>query len=236
MAAETILILRESGMGKSTSLRNLNPKETFIISTTSKPLPWRGWKKNYTEFNPKTLTGNRIQMYNSNKLSQLLKFISVKMPHIKNIVCDDLQYTMGFEFMDRRNEKGYDKFNSIGGDFTDLLRTADQLRDDIHLIFTAHSENTGDAMNPHWTLKTIGKMVNEKITPEGLFTYVFYALCEEGDNGMEYIFLTNSDGDHVAKTPLGMFKDKKIPNDVAEILKVIDDYNNGDDDKYESGK
>ena len=53
---------------------------------------------------------------------------------------------------------------------------------------------------------------------------------------MEYIFLTNSDGDHVAKTPLGMFKDKKIPNDVAEILKVIDDYNNGDDDKYESGK
>lgn len=80
------------------------------------------------------------------------------------------------------------------------------------------------------------KMVNEKITPEGLFTYVFYALCEEGDNGMEYVFLTNSDGDHVAKTPLGMFKDKKISNDVAEILKVIDDYNNGDDDKYESGK
>lgn len=80
------------------------------------------------------------------------------------------------------------------------------------------------------------KMVNEKITPEGLFTYVFYALCEEGDNGMEYVFLTNSDGDHVAKTPLGMFKDKKIPNDVAEILKVIDDYNNGDDDSNESSK
>ena len=64
MAAETILILGESGMGKSTSLRNLNPKETFIISTTSKPLPWRGWKKNYTEFNTKTFTGTSIQMYN----------------------------------------------------------------------------------------------------------------------------------------------------------------------------
>lgn len=230
MAAETILILGESGMGKSTSLRNLNPKETFIISTTSKPLPWRGWKKNYTEFNPKTLTGNRVQMYNSSKIAQLLKFISVKMPQIKNIVCDDLQYTMGFEFMDRRNEKGYERFNDIGGGFTDLLRMADQLRDNIHLIFTAHSENTGDAITPHWTLKTIGKMVNEKITPEGLFTYVFYALCEEGDDGMEYVFLTNTDGEHVAKTPLGMFKEKKISNDVAEIIKVIDDYNNGDDE------
>lgn len=228
MAAETMLIIGESGMGKSTSLRNLNPKETFIISTTSKPLPWKGWKKQYTDFNLKTLEGNRIQMYNSAKLAGLLKFISAKMPHIKNIVCDDLQYAMGFEFMDRRNEKGYDKFNSIGGDFTDLLRTADNLRDDLHLIFTAHSENTGDAMNPHWTLKTIGKMVNEKITPEGLFTYVFYALAEEGDNGMEYKFLTNTDGEHVAKTPLGMFESPKIPNDVAEILKVIDAYNNGD--------
>lgn len=229
MAAETMLIIGESGMGKSTSLRNLNPEETFIISTTSKPLPWKGWKKQYTTFNPKTLEGNRVQMYNSTKLAGLLRFISAKMPHIKNIVCDDLQYTMGFEFMDRRAEKGYEKFNSIGGDFTDLLRTADSLRDDIHLIFTAHSENTGDAMNPHWTLKTIGKMVNEKITPEGLFTYVFYALAEEGDGKMEYKFLTNTDGEHVAKTPLGMFEEQKIPNDVAEIIRVIDNYNNGDE-------
>ena len=70
------------------------------------------------------------------------------------------------------------------------------------------------------------KMVNEKITPEGMFTYVFYTLAEEGDDGMDYIFLTNTDGEHVAKTPLGMFTDKKIPNDVAKIIEVIDEYNN----------
>lgn len=229
MAAETMLIIGESGVGKTTSLRNLNPDETFIISTTAKPLPWRGWKKQYTDFDVKTLKGNRIQMYNSSKVVSLLKFISAKLPNIKNIVLDDIQYTMGFEFMDRREEKGYEKFNSIGGNFTDLLRTADCLRSDIHLIFTGHSENTGDVMKPHWTLKTVGKMVNEKITPEGLFTYVFYAIVEEGDNGMEYKFLTNTDGEHVAKTPLGMFKDQKIPNDVAAILKTIEEYNNGDD-------
>lgn len=135
---------------------------------------------------------------------------------------------MSFEYMDRRSETGFTKFSDIGGDFTDLLRVADIIRDDIKLIFTGHSENVGDAMNPHWSLKTIGKMVNEKITPEGLFTYVFYAMAIPGDNKMEYKFLTNTDGEHVAKTPLGMFEEQLIDNDVAEIIKIIDAYNEGE--------
>ena len=140
----------------------------------------------------------------------------------------DLQYTMSFEFMDRRKETGYQKFTDIGGDFTDLLRSADGLRDGMKLIFTGHAENVGDAMNPHWTLKTIGKMVVEKITPEGLFTYVFYAIVSASDDKMEYKFLTNTDGEHVAKTPFGMFESQYIDNDLAEIIKVIDAYNEGE--------
>lgn len=230
MAAETILILGESGHGKTSSLRNLDPTSTFIISTTSKPLPWRGWKKMYKKFDPKTnIEGNWYQTSKSSNVMTIIKYINNKMPHIKNIILDDTQYTMAFEFMDRRAEKGYDKFNEIGGDFTDMLRLADSLRDDIKLIFTAHSENTGDMMNPHWTLKTIGKMVNEKITPEGLFTYVFYAMVQDpGDGNMEYKFLTNTDGEHVAKTPMGMFEDKLIDNDLNEIIKVINEYNEGE--------
>lgn len=229
MAAETILILGESGRGKTTSLRNLNSEETFIISTTSKPLPWRGWKKNYIKFDPKTNPeGNWCQCSKSTTLTTIIKYISNKRPEIKNIVVDDLQYAMAFEFMDRRKEKGFDKFNDIGGDFTDLLRVTDSIRDDIKLIFTAHSENVGDAVNEYWTLKTIGKMVKEKITPEGLFTYVFHALVENGDSGMEYKFLTNTNGTHVAKTPLGMFEELKIDNDLNEIIKVIDQYNSGE--------
>jgi hypothetical protein len=135
---------------------------------------------------------------------------------------------MSFEYMDRRKETGFQKFSEIGGDFTDLLRVADVIRDDIKLIFIGHSENVGDAMNPKYTLKTIGKMLNEKITPEGLFTYVFYAMAINGDDKMEYKFLTNTDGEHVAKTPIGMFEDKLIDNDVAEILKVIEQYNEGE--------
>ena len=111
MAAETILILGESGRGKTTSLRNLNPKETFIISTTSKPLPWKGWKKSYTKFDTKTnLEGNWAQCSKSTTIISLIKYINAKMPNIKNIVIDDIQYAMAFEFMDRRKEKGYEKF------------------------------------------------------------------------------------------------------------------------------
>lgn len=155
--ANTILVLGESGQGKSTSLRNLNPDETFIVSTTSKPLPWRGWKKYYHKFDTKDNTdGNWFQTSKSVSIAKIIKYINAKRPEIKNIVVDDLQYTMCFEYMDRRSEVGFQKFNDIGGDFTDLLRLADTLRDDLNLIFTAHSENTGDAVNPHWTLKTIG--------------------------------------------------------------------------------
>ena len=229
MAAETILILGESGNGKSSSLRNLDPKETFIIGTTSKPFPWRGWKKMYTKFDPKTNPdGNWYQTAKSANVLKIVKYINAKRPEIKNIVVDDVQYTMSFEFMDRRKETGFNKFSDIGGDFTDLLRSADDLRDGIKLIFTAHSENTGDAMNPHWTLKTVGKLVNEKITPEGLFTYVFYAMVIPGDEKMEYKFLTNTDGERVAKTPLGMFDDQLIDNDLKEIITVIDAYNEGE--------
>lgn len=229
MAAETLLILGDSGCGKSSSLRNLNPKETFIISTTSKPLPWRGWKKMYTKFDPKTNPeGNWYQTSKSSNILAIIKYINGKRAEIKNIIIDDVQYTMSFEYMDRRKETGYQKFSDIGGDFTDLLRSADMLRDGMKLIFTGHAENVGDAVNPHWTLKTIGKMVAEKITPEGLFTYVFYAMAQPSDDAMEYKFLTNTDGEHVAKTPLGMFTDRLIDNDLAEIIKIIDAYNEGE--------
>lgn len=229
MAAETLLILGDSGCGKSSALRNLDPKETFIISTTSKPLPWRGWKKMYTKFDPKANPdGNWYQTSKSSNILTIIKYINAKRPEIRNIIIDDVQYTMSFEFLDRRKETGFQKFSDIGGDFTDLLRSADNLRDGTKLIFTGHAENVGDAMNPHWTLKTIGKLVSEKITPEGLFTYVFYAMAQPSDDKMEYKFLTNTDGEHVAKTPLGMFKDMYVDNDLAEIIKIIDAYNEGE--------
>jgi hypothetical protein len=103
------------------------------------------------------------------------------------------------------------------------------MRDDCKMIFLTHSENVGDAMNPKYVIKTVGKLLAEKVTLEGLFTYIFFTKVQEGSDGrMQYTLLTNSDGTCVAKTSLGMFEDLEIDNDLNQIIKVIDEYNNGE--------
>lgn len=231
MACETICIVGESGSGKSTSLRNLNPEETFIISTTPKPLPFRGWKKYYKPFKineDKTLEGNYYVNSAYDKIVKMLKIIDKKMPHIKQVIIDDYQYTLAFEFVDRSTEIGYGKFSEIAQHAMEILRYADVMREDCKMIFLTHSENVGDTMNPKYTIKTIGKMLSEKVTLEGLFTYIFFTKVSEGDDGkMKYSLITNTNGQCVAKTPLGMFESLEIDNDLDAIIKVIDEYNLG---------
>lgn len=231
MAAETIAIVGESGTGKSTSLRNLNPEETFIISTTGKPLPFRGWKKKYSpiKISADGITGN---YYTGSKWDQILKILQIidkKMPHIKQIIVDDFQYVLSYEFVDRATEVGYTKFTELAQHAMEILRYAEKMRDDCKMIFLTHSENVGDAMNPKYVIKTVGKLLAEKVTLEGLFTYIFFTRVSEGTDGrMEYKLLTNSDGTCVAKTSLGMFEEMEIDNDLNEIIKVIDAYNEGE--------
>ena len=235
MAAETIAIVGESGTGKSTSLRNLNPEETFIISTTGKPLPFRAWKKKYTPLeikDGKIVGGN---YYVSSKWAQIIKILAIvnsKMPHIKQVVVDDFQYVLSYEFVDRATEVGYGKFSELAQHAMEILRYAEKMRDDCKMIFLTHSENVGDAMNPKYVIKTVGKLLAEKVTLEGLFTYIFFTRVSEGDDGrMQYKLLTNSDGTCVAKSSLGMFEEMEIDNDLKMIIETIDKYNNGDDDE-----
>lgn len=231
MAAETIAIVGESGTGKSTSLRNLNPEETFIISTTGKPLPFRGYKKKYIPFKieGKTVTGN---YYVSSKWDQILKILQIidkMMPHIKQVIVDDFQYVLSYEFVDRATEVGYTKFSELAQHAMEILRYAEKMRETCKMIFLTHSENVGDIMNPKYVIKTVGKLLSEKVTLEGLFTYIFFTKVSEGDDGrMQYKLITNNDGTCVAKTSLGMFEELEIDNDLAEIIKVIDAYNEGE--------
>lgn len=232
MAAETIAIVGESGSGKSTSLRNLDPKETFIISTTGKPLPFRGYRKKYQEL--KKVNGEYVGNYyissNYSKILNMLKIINLKMPNIKQVVVDDWQYMLSYEFVDRATEVGYTKFSELAQHAMEVLRYSEQMREDCKMIFLTHSENVGDVMNPKYVIKTIGKLLAEKVTLEGMFTYVFFTKIVEGDDGkMEYKFLTNTDGECVAKTPMGMFSDMLVDNDLAEIIKVIDSYNDSEE-------
>lgn len=231
MAAETIAIVGESGTGKSTSLRNLNPETTFIISTTGKPLPFRAWKKKYIpiKIEGKNVSGN---YYVSSKWDQILKILQIidkMMPHIKQVIIDDFQYVLSYEFVDRATEVGYTKFSELAQHAMEILRYSEKMRENCKMIFLTHSENVGDNVNPKYVIKTVGKLLSEKVTLEGLFTYIFFTKVNEGDSGrMEYKLITNNDGSCVAKTSLGMFEDLEIDNDLDEIIKVIDAYNEGE--------
>lgn len=231
MAAETIAIVGESGTGKSTSLRNLNPETTFIISTTGKPLPFRAWKKKYIpiKIEGKNVSGN---YYVSSKWDQILKILQIidkMMPYIKQVIIDDFQYVLSYEFVDRATEVGYTKFSELAQHAMEILRYSEKMREDCKMIFLTHSENVGDNVNPKYVIKTVGKLLSEKVTLEGLFTYIFFTKVTEGDSGrMEYKLITNNDGSCVAKTSLGMFEDLEIDNDLDEIIKVIDAYNEGE--------
>lgn len=234
MACETLCIYGESGTGKSTSLRNMNPETTFIISTTGKPLPFRAWKSKYKKFTinkeTKEVSGNYFVHSNWEQILKILKIINTKMPHIKTVVLDDMQYILSYEFVDRATETGYTKFSELAQHLMEILRYSEQMREDCTMCFLTHSENVGTEIDPKYVIKTVGKLLAEKVTLEGLFTYIFCTKVEEGDDGkMQYKLITNNDGKCLAKTPMDMFEDMEIDNDLNKILEVIDKYNNGDD-------
>ena len=230
MACEALCIYGESGTGKTTSLRNMNPESTFIISTTGKPLSFKGWKKKYIPFKidkeTKKISGNYYVSSNSEQILKILKIVNSKMPDIKTVVIDDMQYIMSYEFVDRATEVGYSCFSEIAQHMMDILRYSEQMRDDCTMCFLTHADNVGTDIDPKYVIKTIGKLLSEKVTLEGLFTYIFFAKTEEGDDGrMQYKLVTNNDGKCLAKTPMDMFKELEIDNDLNEILKVIKEYN-----------
>lgn len=196
-----------------------------------KPLPFRGYKKKYVplKIEGKNVSGN---YYVSSKWDQILKILQIidkMMPHIKQVIVDDFQYVLSYEFVDRATEVGYTKFSELAQHAMEILRYSEKMREDCKMIFLTHSENVGDVMNPKYVIKTVGKLLSEKVTLEGLFTYIFFTKVSEGDDGrMQYKLITNSDGTCIAKTSLGMFEELEIDNDLAEIIKVIDAYNEGE--------
>ena len=230
MACSTLCIYGESGTGKSTSLRNLNPETTFIISTTGKPLPFRGWKKKYVPLvinkEDKTITGNYYVSSNWEQILKILKIIDKKIPNISVVVIDDMQYILSYEFVDRATEVGYTKFSELAQHLMEILRYAEQMRESCTMCFLTHSENVGTETDPKYVIKTVGKLLAEKVTLEGLFTYIFCTKVEEGDDGkMQYKLITNNDGKCLAKTPMDMFEELEVDNDLSKILDVIKEYN-----------
>lgn len=219
-------IVGQSGTGKSTSIETLNPKETVIINVSNKPLPFKGWKSNYTQ--GKLSEGaNYISTDVAATIVQALKYISDNRPEIKYVIIDDLQYLMSFEFMAKAKEKGFEKFTDIGKNTFDVLNVSRQLRDDLIIFAIYHEESTSENFNPKRKIKTIGKLLDDKITLEGLFTIVFFTEVKiEEDQKPHYYFVTQTDGVTTAKSPRGMFDELLIPNDLSLVSAKINEYYN----------
>lgn len=228
-----IAIVGESGSGKTTSIRNLNPEETFIISTTGKRPGIKGAKKKYPDFRvnkeTKEMSGNFYTSSNIEAIKQMMKIVNLKMPNVKVLIIDDFQYLQAFEAMARVDEKGYGKFTDMAKHAYEALKTGMDMRDDLFIVVSTHSENTGDNLNPYYKIKTQGKMLDSVITLEGLFTYVLFTkVVKDDSDAVQYKFLTNSDGTCTAKSPMGLFEDLLIDNDLDYVIKKIKEYNEGE--------
>ena len=227
--AELIAIVGESGSGKTTSIRNLDPQQTFIISITGKRPGIQGAKKKYPDFKinkDKSLTGNFYTTANIDNIQKVLKLVDTKMPDVKVLIIDDFQYLQAFEAMARVDEKGYGKFTDMAKHAYEVLRWSMGLREDLFVIIMTHGENTGDNLNPYYKIKTQGKMLDSVITLEGLFTYVLFTKIVKDDaDNIQYKFVTNSDGTCTAKSPMGLFDTKLIDNDLKLVIDKINEYN-----------
>lgn len=204
------LILGSSGSGKSTSLRNLDPAKTMLIQCIKKPLPFRaaGWK---TRADIRA-EGNVIQTDSP----ALIESIMRKSPH-EIVVIDDYQAVMVNELMSRSSERGYDKFTDIGKNAWNIFTAAGALAESRRVYILAHTQ-TDDFGEIR--MKTVGKMVDQTLVPEGYFTIV---LRTEVVNG-QYMFRTQTNGHDCCKSPIDMFDSELIPNDLAVIDSAICDF------------
>jgi len=224
--AQSILVIADSGTGKSTSIRHLNPDETFIINIANKPLPFKGWKKNYKAINKENPKGNLASASSPAGIIKAINHVDQKMSHIKTLVVDDWQYMSSFEYFDRANEKGYDKFTQIAANLATVAKLPKDLRDDLTVIFLTHSEDSTDiGGNRKIKAKTIGKMIDNTLTLEGLFSIVLFGKVNKNDDGeLEYGFETQNNGENTCKSPQGMFEDFFIPNNLQYVKDCIQKY------------
>ena len=190
-----VLVLGFSGSGKSASLRSFGADELALVNVNGKPLPFR------TRFK-ETLV--------SDDYAEITKFI--KRSKAKAIAIDDAQYLMANEFMRRAKETGYQKFTDMAKNFWELVRTVKDLPEDTIVYFLSHIETGEDGRQK---AKTIGKLLDEKITVEGMFSIVLKTVAEDG----RYMFATQTDGADTCKSPMGLFEQMYINND----LKLVDE-------------
>ena len=214
--SNVICVMGESGSGKTTSMRNLDPSTTYYIDCDKKGLSWKGWKTQYCKEK-----ANYFKSDDQTRVLEALKRIntSEKAQHIKTVVIDTINGIMVADEMRRSKEKGYDKWVDLACAIYDIIDYALTMRDDLTVIFVAHTQTDHDDNGYMFTrIKTSGKKL-DKITLESKFPVVLLAKVIDG----KHIFETKANFS-TAKTPMGAFDSNHIDNDISEVLKVLEEY------------
>lgn len=188
------MIYGQSGTGKSTSLRNFDPSEVAVINVSGKPFPFKGNMKSFNTDSYEAITA------------------AIGKTDRKIIVIDDATYLMVGEFMRTAKAQGFQKFTDMALNYYNLIRFCINLPDDVTVYHIGHVESDN---NGNEKFKTIGKLLDEKVTLEGYYTIVLKAVVSDG----KYQFSTQNNGQDTVKSPMGMFESELIDND----LKAVDD-------------
>lgn len=223
-----ICLAGQSNTGKSTSLRTLDPKSTFIISCTNKQLQIPGFRKKYTkvEIKDKKLVGNWYVSNNYAQIGKVLSAISNTRPEIKVIVLDDINYLLSNETFENALDKGYTKFSVMAKNYYDLLADCQLLRDDLTVVVITHTENYGTDMDPQYRMWTTGKMLTQQINLDGMFSYIIYSdrYIDDTDDEVHYRFKTRTDGNDTCRSVAGCFTEKYIEPDMKAVIDRINEF------------
>lgn len=227
--AKSGVIVGKSGTGKTTAcfpfpdigIKGLNPKTTaFFNVAKGKDLPFPNWQSLYK--GKPSEGGNYLPSCEVKHITAAFEYIANKRKDIKTVVIDDAQYLMAFEYMSRAKEKGYDKYTDIGNNMNTLIQTIYNVGEDLNCFLLWHPEFDKDN---GFKMKTLGNMIDNYLTLEGLFTVVLYAMVDKDDENRPIRrFVTNNDGTYPAKSPIGMFKDLYIPNDLGLVQDCFNVY------------
>ena len=213
--AKVIGVMGESGSGKTTSMRNLDPKTTFYIDCDKKGLSWKGWKKQYVK------DENYFTTDSPTNVIQILKAVNnnEKYKHVRTVVIDTINGVMVAEEMRNAKVNGFGKWTDLAQYVWSIFDYCLTMRDDLNVIILAHSITDTDDNGVVFThIRTNGRKL-EKIVLESKLTTVLLALCKDG----KYIFKTSADRSSV-KTPMGAFSSDEIDNDIVKVIKALEEF------------
>jgi pheromone shutdown protein TraB len=218
--SKLIALVGDTGSGKSHSIQFLNPKETYIINVAGKELPFKGSAKLYNRDSK-----NYKDVTEATEIQRLCQTLSDTAPQIKTVIIEDGNYVMAFNLVAKATETGYTKFSVMAQQMVNLIQNAKKLRDDLTIIYFSHQEEVEDSGDiTTYKMKTAGKMIDSQIKLEGLFTVVIYAITETKGEKTDYWFLTNRYKKYPAKSPLGMFDELKLPNNLQIVIEQVNEY------------